>query len=256
MLEINKKVTDILRKLRNYLEEEKMSMEQFPLDSIFEIIENTLGATVWNCVGSGENEAFAKVPELYKRWFEEIVEKNDVKGCIRMLELFENNYRCLYTAIGASERDFREGPYRRMILEIGSAYAKMQYRLHQRRQEGKKKETKNLVNGKGVIYTCVGNKDMVPYQPLEINDELDYICFTPDEEKWGTTIGVWSFRKPIEEDETENSIEKFYTRHKILGPLLLSEYDYSVWVQHSIQIVGDVVQFCRAYANGYSFLGF
>lgn len=255
MIGVNSKVLDILRKVRIYLEDGKMDMDNFPLESILEIIENTMGTGFWACIGSVENDAFKKVPNLYKEWFEEIVQNKDIKGCIRLLELFENSYKSLYTSINDSEKEFREKPYRKMILECGKAYVNLQYRLHQERQKDRVKVEKKLAVGKGVVYTCVFG-DMLAYQPLVICEELDYICFTDNEAMWGKTDGVWYYAK-LENQADENfDSAKLCTKYKILAPILLEQYDFSIWTEHSMQIVGDILQFAKGYGDGYSFLGF
>lgn len=86
---------------------------------------------------------------------------------------------------------------------------------------------------KKVIYTClVGNYDEL-LQPLVVDESFDYICFSNDikEEK----VGVWQIR-PIPYSCKDNArLSRFV---KILPHKVLSEYDWSLWMDANIQITG------------------
>ena len=85
-----------------------------------------------------------------------------------------------------------------------------------------------------VIYTClVGNYDSLP-QPKVINNNYSYICFTNNLKF--SKIGIWDIR-PIpfyHENPTRMS------RYVKLNPhLVLSEYDYSVYMDANLNIVDN-----------------
>ena len=87
---------------------------------------------------------------------------------------------------------------------------------------------------KKVIYTClIGNYDTLK-QPLVVDDSFDYICFTDNNEKRN---GVWEMRYLSDvaiKDPTR------YSRYaKILPHRVLSDYNYSIYVDANIQILTD-----------------
>lgn len=252
MIIIEKKVIDMIKKIISYVQEGKMTLDEFPLDSVMTLIENTIGDTAWKYIGSKSNENFIEITKVYNEYFRDILDKNDITGCIHLLEIYELSYRCLYTAIETTERDFREGPYRQMIIDLGEAYAEVQYRLHKLRQGNICK--KSDIDGRCVVCTILLIEDSKLYQPAEINPQFDYICFTLKEELCGTKEGVWEFRKL---ENKENLSDKLLVKRlMILLHEYLPEYDYSIWIDINMKITGDIIQFYKAYGEGKAFLGF
>lgn len=87
---------------------------------------------------------------------------------------------------------------------------------------------------KVVIYTSlVGHYDELK-QPLVIDDNIDYVCFTNDVQD--EFIGVWK----IINFKLLSSVNAVNSRlPKILPHEYLSEYEYSVWIDSSSQIVNE-----------------
>ena len=86
---------------------------------------------------------------------------------------------------------------------------------------------------KKVIYTIlVGNYDKLQ-QPLAIDEEFDYICFSNDFSE--ETIGVWSIKKIPFNDADKTRVSRYA---KLLPHKVLQEYDYSLYMDANIQIVG------------------
>lgn len=83
-----------------------------------------------------------------------------------------------------------------------------------------------------VIYTCcVGGYDDIK-QPVVIDKEFDYICFSNDIKE--ATIGIWKVRSiPY----VNHSLAKVSRYPKLLPHIVLPEYDYSVYIDANIQIV-------------------
>lgn len=254
MIRIEQNVIDTIEKVKNYIKSGVLKTENFPMDSICILIENTLGDSFWDCVGSRANEAFHGMPNVYKKSFENCMEKGDIEGCCNLLDIFKNSYKALYSVMSEDERIFRQKPYRKMIQELGNAYAQTQYRLHKERMGKLPKKDIKLMEGRGVVYTCLLEEGETLYQPNDVESRMDYICFTTIEEKWGTTEGVWKFYKIDNTDNWEKS--KIETEYCILAHEILKDYDYSVWINHSIMIAGEIEHFCKVYAEGNSFLGF
>lgn len=83
-----------------------------------------------------------------------------------------------------------------------------------------------------VIYTCLfGNYDKLQ-QPLVVNDDFDYICFSNDFKE--NKIGVWKIKRIHCNHITNSSRLSRYA--KILPHQVLNEYDYSVYLDANIQI--------------------
>lgn len=261
MIAVDNSVVELLRKIRLYLEDGKLTLDRFPAESVFEIIENTMGNSIWQCIGKVENDAFIMMPKLYREQLTDCMDRQDVRGCIRCMELFENTYKAFYSALSSSEVEFRQKPYKKMIIDLGNAYAEVQYRLHQERQreladrmyQGQKTQ-KELITGRGVVYTCRIGKDIIVQQPKEINPHWDYIYFTDQELLDGQELGAWKCRKMDNEEGLEPAM--LFEKYKILADELWEEYDYSIYTENNMMIVGDVEQFCKIYGNGNSLLGF
>ena len=266
MLKVDDKVVNLVEKLRRAVKDEKIQADIFPMEEIGNLIEYTLGESFWECIGSRSNYGFGNLPEIYKECLEDAVKRKDMKECDRILHLFECTYQVFYTALDQEEKVFRQKPYRKMIIDLGTANSQMQYREHNKRQAMFKADGKGkLGEGKGVVYTClIGEK--VLNQPEEVSMQIDYLCFTDDEEKWGKKEGVWTYCQAesiekiagIEEmgdiEETEKVLLE--SKYKIMAHELLKAYDYSIWVAPDITIVGDVLRFSKIYGKNRSLLAF
>lgn len=254
MIKIEQRVIDIIRKLRNSVKNSEMSLAKFPIDDVISIIENTLGNSFWKCIGSKPQEAFQIVPQKYKELFTRCIEKNDVESCLALLDLFENQYKCFYMTLGRDEQMHREKNYRIIILNIGHALAKIQYWQHEERQKKWEGCNNFFERGKGAVYTCLlgGNEEL--YQPEYTNVFWDYICFTDKEEKWGTKQGVWEFRRLDNPEKLNQSL--LFHQCKIKPYEILPEYDYSIWIDPQMQIIGELQKFYKYYGKKASFLAF
>lgn len=105
--------------------------------------------------------------------------------------------------------------------------------------------------GKGVIYTVItGNYDMLR-EPEYVDSAFDYICFT-DNDKLRSE--VWNVRY-IENPEGLDSA-RLSREPKILCHKYLKEYDYSIYVDGKIQIIGDLKDYIDRYSKGSPMLCF
>lgn len=89
--------------------------------------------------------------------------------------------------------------------------------------------TNNSVNKK-VIYTCITNGYDVLTDPLVVNDEWDYICFSNQEIK----SKVWKIIR-IPNDASEEVGQMVQRKIKILPHKYLNGYDVSIWIDGNIQ---------------------
>ncbi|WP_455621465.1 glycosyltransferase domain-containing protein [Parabacteroides sp.] len=87
---------------------------------------------------------------------------------------------------------------------------------------------------KYVIYTCLtGGYDDLK-QPECIYDGYDYICFSNDFTE--SRIGVWEIRRIPFETADKSRLSRFV---KINPHLALPEYEYSLWMDSNLRIIGD-----------------
>lgn len=87
---------------------------------------------------------------------------------------------------------------------------------------------------KYVIYTCLtGNYDTLK-QPLVVDDEFDYICFSND--IVSSKEGVWKIVQ-IPFHSEDKLVESRFV--KMQPHAVLQDYEYSVWIDANIQIIKD-----------------
>ena len=85
-----------------------------------------------------------------------------------------------------------------------------------------------------VVYTAVFNDYDVLLQPKVMPSNVDFICFTY---KKDIAKGVW---EPYLINEYDTSPKLMSGKVKTLPHQFFSEYDYSVWVDGNIHIIGDI----------------
>ena len=116
---------------------------------------------------------------------------------------------------------------------------------------GKQNSTK-WFDGRGVAYTVItGGYDELK-DPSVITPGVDYICFTDQAGKY--TSKIW---KIVEIENKENLSPVLMQRLIKMKPyLFLKEYDYSIYVDGKIRIIGDLRQYINTYAKESSMLCF
>jgi hypothetical protein len=86
---------------------------------------------------------------------------------------------------------------------------------------------------KNVIYTSITSNYDLLRQPLYHPDDFDFICFSNDiPEK---QIGVWKICKIPFTNHSKITLSRY---SKLNPHLVLPEYDYSLWMDTNIQVVG------------------
>ena len=84
-----------------------------------------------------------------------------------------------------------------------------------------------------VIYTCIVDGYDELRQPLAVDPDFDYICFSNDYQQ--IKAGVWEIR-PIPYSATDKTrLSRFV---KLMPHKALPEYEISVWMDANIQITG------------------
>lgn len=105
--------------------------------------------------------------------------------------------------------------------------------------------------GKGVLYTAVtGGYDQIR-EPEYMTPGLDYILFTDDPK---IRSDRWQVRL-IENPEGLDPV-RLVRKIKILGPEILKEYDYSIWVDGKLTPSGDMQKMIQKHSQGFPMLCF
>lgn len=102
-----------------------------------------------------------------------------------------------------------------------------------------------MMKNKRVIYTCItGNYDRI-VDPTFIQPDFDYIYFTDNPNQ---DSKVWQFR-PIPDELNNLSKIKQQRAVKICPHKYLSEYDESIYIDGSIDVLCDMNKFLNEYCN-------
>lgn len=126
-------------------------------------------------------------------------------------------------------------------------YARKAYEKHPSHLKPKKL----AFQGKGVVYTVVtGNYDIL-HDPQYIDKDFDYICFTDNR---NLTSPIWSFRYVENPEGLDDA--RLSRKYKILCHDFLKEYDYSIYIDGKIQIIGNLKKYMEKYSCGSPMLCF
>lgn len=105
--------------------------------------------------------------------------------------------------------------------------------------------------GRGVVYTCItGAYDDIKIPQFK-DDTLDYVLFTDQKD---LKSDFWKVRY-IENSEQLSNV-KLARKHKILAHKYLSEYDFSIYIDGKVQIVGNLREYIDVYSRGSGMLCF
>lgn len=249
-----KKTIDMIRQIREAVENQTLSLQQFPTGDLANLIDATLGRGFLGMTGGMEKKSFNPLIDCLLKMIQRTVEQNDIQGCVRALLLLEEQYRCFDMVLTAYKGQKYVEQYKVIAIVAGESYSKLQYYLHQNVRHPANMEANEVQGGRGVVYTCTLFSQIELQQPEYINMNWDYICFTKDKDKWGTKEGVWEYRN-FNVENCEDA--KMLLRMCILKPhVLLPEYDYSIWVNPAYKIVGDLELFMASYGRNGSLLAF
>lgn len=86
-----------------------------------------------------------------------------------------------------------------------------------------------------VVYTCITNNYDNLVEPTYIDNSLTYLAFVSNDE---IKSSVWQIKK-IDIDQELGPV-KTARKIKILAHKYLSEYDCSIWIDGTIDVIGDV----------------
>ncbi|WP_022777561.1 glycosyltransferase domain-containing protein [Butyrivibrio sp. AE3009] len=229
----------------NYSVDQKMERLQLILGIILEINENTseiykLKAEYFK--GSVSAEALSVIIHSLEiaesetgKVIEEALEEWDYSGYLTYvgnLSILENVYGKLLK-------------YENVLNKYKTVHENVRHIV---RNYYSRKESK-VFTGKGAVYTVItGNYDNLN-EPLVIDKDLDYYCFTDNKdiksENW-TIVHI--------EDDMGLDPIRLNRYYKFLMFKVLPEYDYSIYIDGKNQITGDLKEYIRYYSRDKSML--
>ena len=109
----------------------------------------------------------------------------------------------------------------------------------------------NIHGKKIAVYTCITGGYDVIQQPEIVDAECDYYCITDNTNDDGGVYSLIDARDVIPSFLEDNTKRNRYC--KILGNYLFSEYDYSIYVDGNVKILGNVQEYIEN-MNEYGFM--
>ncbi|MBE6485702.1 MAG: glycosyltransferase [Methanosphaera stadtmanae] len=111
-----------------------------------------------------------------------------------------------------------------------------------------KKQELILNDKKIVVYTAIFDEKDYLKRPTVVNDNFDYICFTNNP---NLKSDFWNI-KLIENSNL--AIEVLYNSIKLQPHKYLKEYDYSLWIDYTFDIIDDLKKFVGKFFKNNKFL--
>lgn len=213
-------ITELCRKLKNG----EIVIKDMPLNAIL-----NMTAEAYNCVGFNGTE----YASIYGNLLISCVEKRDIEALVNVIELALKD---ILIFPGIKERE-NELHLKTFFLQCKAEYYHNKEKLQKRYME---QGESNIVpfRGKGVIYSAItGGYDEVK-EPEYISPDLDYILFTDNP---NMKSDVWKIKLISKEDDLDNT--RIARKIKILGYQYLTTYDFSIWVDGKLSIIGDLYHF-------------
>lgn len=175
----------------------------------------------------------------YAKLFNNSLEHQDAKEAALVLRIIARHM--MVFAIDREIDSNRNGVQR-------AYWAYMQYYYNQAKVEEwhatHEVESKKRFQGKGCVYSAIiGNYDDIK-EPEYVNPDLDYILFTDNPE---ATSDVWQIRLIKDREGLDNV--RLARKIKIMGHEYLKEYDYSIWVDGKLKIIGDFQEYVQEFSE-------
>ncbi len=233
------KILDFVKSMCGYLVSGKMECSQVPVDDIIYVIKEE-----YNRVSLDSNEAC----ESYRALMVSCINRDDRRELAYILESIIHLCKALTAFYGVKTAgfDLQIHPYK---VEV--AY----YRNKERNTEWKKNnklQKEPSFKGKGAVYTAItGGYDIV-HDPVFVDENLDYYLFTDNENIKSNVFKV------VKVDNVENlDPVRLARKIKIVGNWeYLQDYDYTIWTDGKLQIIGDLNEYIVKYAKGAPLLCF
>lgn len=96
-----------------------------------------------------------------------------------------------------------------------------------------------------VIYTVITGEYDYLKDPEYISNNCDYICFTNNP---SLRSNVWQIR--LENNLGNLNATKWQRRHKVMTHEYLPEYEWSIYIDGNVRIIGDMIQYLKTESKG------
>ena len=242
---MSKKSIMILQRLKECMEKGSLTAEKYPAEDVCELVCAEHKAWIMDLA-----KYMARYEAVCSKGIRTAAREGDINWLVRLTdELIEN-----LAELSENKKLFNLEQFRRLEEEINQPrllqfqeYAKKSYDRFSFHRE----PAKLAFHGKGVIYTVIiGGYDIL-FNPEYIDSEFDYVCFTDD---FSLTSDLWDIR--YVENEEGMDTARLSRKYKILCHKFLEEYDYSIYIDGKVQIIGDMKKYMELYSRGRAMLCF
>ncbi|WP_022777569.1 glycosyltransferase domain-containing protein [Butyrivibrio sp. AE3009] len=226
---------DLVKKIKGLIESQKVDISQLNPHDISDYLDEMHVALSMDeiLMSDGEHNLLASA-----------IQRNDAAAFIQTLEAVVNECEMLDAIYELKMQRLelnicKNAEFARMAHEVNKDRLEDYYKTHDRKP-------KSEFSGRGVVFSAVtGKYDTV--RGIGVRCEgFDYILFTDDP---NLQSDEWDVRY-IANDEGLDPV-RLARRIKIMAPYeILSQYDYSIWIDGKIEICGDVRQYIEEYSTG------
>lgn len=242
---MSKKSITILKRLKECVEKGSLTAENYPVEDVSELIHAEHKAWIVDLA-----KYLYQYEAVYSKGIRIAADEKDIKRLVRLTKELAVDL----TAISGKEEFFGQKQLRRLeeenyqsMIRRFQSYAKKSYKKFSFQRE----PLKLAFRGKGVIYTVITGGYDILSEPEYIDNEFDYVCFTDDS---SLTSDLWDIR--YVENEKGMDTARLSRKYKILCHKFLEEYDYSIYIDGKVQIIGDMKKYLELYSRGRAMLCF
>ena len=229
--EIIKKILQHLDKQKRLVLDQRISLSDTAIYDLLDSI-TTYVNTISN--NSEIDDAFGLSILNIRSIIEKAVNNNDNELYMKCIAIIESILINFYV----SENSWYDILNNHRLFWKCEEYSKEQWEKHILKQV--KKES--IFTGRGVVYTAIiGDYDALN-TPLIINPDWDYICYTDNK---NLSSDVWEIRH-VGQSELDNV--RTARKIKIGMEDVIDAYDYSIWVDGKITIIGDLREMIDRYS--------
>lgn len=225
------KSIEIVKKIASLLESKQMSLASFPKNDIIDMFNASYLEE-----REKKDKEWAETMAYLKQLFSEVVENKNVDDMLEVLG-----------TISSETCNWHEYAERKLITNRYKKKAKEVYE----KSHSNSAEIKNGFQGKGVIYTVITGGYDVLQEPEVFDNDFQYICFTNNPD---LKSSVWEIRMMENEEQLDDV--RLARKYKVLCYEYLKEFDYSIYIDGKIKIIGDVKAYINQYSKGSAMLCF
>lgn len=239
------KSIEVVCKIKKYLSTGMMKPEAFPKVDVLDMISEQYMYWI--------NETVVSLQEYlmnYTKIIDQLVAEDDQTGLSEVLEEIIQDMRKVQKLqkMLVKRRDKNVDYFKELWVGKYKQYAKSVYNHYHYQSTS----AKRAFRGKGCVYTVITGQYDELRDPLYIDPAFDYICFTNDNT---LNSDVWNIQY-INVGEQDLDNVRLARKYKILCYKYLKGYDYSVYVDGKIHIIGDLNKYIDEYSMGSSMLCF